>query len=280
MPPSLLPSWSRVLPPQDTRDEVTCSLGRAPNQAAPREARPMPTAKHCQGCASRCSWRQRRTAGSEPTRAASLRAQAQRRCPPWLIGGGVERRRWDDPEVDRFLERREPVVLTGGCPLIRNVVDRWSFDYLAEGFGACDKLNVHFAPRETTAFARHYGRGLGKGGCTAMTFARFVSLVKSDYLEPAAAGRHIEDGPSSPPLRYYLQTPMVWNDADRDGANPHGLSEDSESAERPLAKAPYGPAVEADVRSLGWRWLARARTVADCHPFDTCQLWVRRCTGL
>lgn len=209
---------------------------------------------------SRQSWRAR------SKQAPPSAPKADRRCPSWLIGKSVQRRRWDDPEVEAFLQRREPVVLTGGCPLVQPLVGKWTFDYLANTFGECSSLNVHFAPIETTSFARMYGKGLGKGGCTPMSFANFVELCKSDYLEPTASSEKV-----SPPLRYYLQAPMIWTDADRDGANPHGLAEDS--AARPLRKAPYSSTIDEDMRRLGWDWLAYARSVAACDPFDTCQMW-------
>ena len=202
---------------------------------------------------------------------SSDEAPSLRKCPVWLIGGSVPRREWNDPEVEEFLKRGQPVVLTGGCPLIRSLVGKWTFEYLARSYGDYEQLNVHFAPQGTTTFSRHYGQGLGKGGCTAMSFARFVSLVKDDYLDPAANGKNV-NSVSAPPLRYYLQTPMLWNDAGRESNDPHGLAEGSDS-DRPLAKAPYGADVDTDMRSMGWEWFARMRDVAACHPFDTCQLW-------
>ena len=137
----------------------------------------------------------------------------------------MPRVRWDDPSVDSFLARGEPVVLTG-CPLVAHLVDRWSFAYLSEHFGDYDQLGVHFAPRDHTVHSRHYGPGLGKGGCTTMTFARFAALCEE----------HIAPAPGRPPpnLRYYLQVPVVWNDAKHDG--PHGAPVETDA--RPLASAP------------------------------------------
>jgi hypothetical protein len=146
-------------------------------------------------------------------------------------------------------------VLTGGCPLVQPLVGKWTFDYLANTFGECSSLNVHFAPKETTSFARMYGKGLGEGGCTPMSFANFVELCKSDYLEPTASSEKV-----SPPLRYYLQAPMIWVDADRDGVNPHGLAEDS--AARPLRKAPYSSTIDEDMRRLAAEIVGSGRSVS------------------
>ena len=194
------------------------------------------------GCSTRTSWRKRQPAPLPPPPAvntsSSLPSAAR-----WLIGSQVPRRKFDDPDVENFLKRGEPLVITGG-PLVRKLVGKWSFDYLARSFGPYDGLNVHFAPRETTVFARHYGTGLGKGGCTPMSFADFVRKVRDDHLDRDA------DQPPSP-LRYYLQSLMVWNDAPKDV---HGGLSDPNAPEAPLSKAPFGPAIEQDVHSLDWDW--------------------------
>lgn len=183
------------------------------------------------------------------------------RVPRRIIGSSVPRRSWHDPDVENFLRRGIPVVVTN-CPLISHLVGRWSFDYLAEHYGGYDQLAVHFAPLEETQFSRHYGSGMGKGGVTTMSFARFAELAKAQHLSPAPGQR-------TAPLRYYLQTPVVWNDADHRG--PHGLSPESEG--RPLSKAPFGPGIEDDMKRIDWRWLRRAQDLTGAVPFDTCQMW-------
>lgn len=119
--------------------------------------------------------------------------------PRWLVGGCVERRRWDDPDVESFLRRGVPVVLTGGCPFAQHLVGRWSFDYLAQRYPAeLADLTVHFAPRSTTRFNRFYGVGLGKGGVAGMTFRQFAEKSAANEME------------ESPRWRFYMQAPLVW----------------------------------------------------------------------
>ena len=199
-------------------DEVVRSVGSA---AAVRQARSFGKQCVCTPHSQRRRPRDRRPVPS-PTMAATTAAPkpSHRKLPRppatptsgadrSLIHAAVPRRKWDDPDVDEFLKRGEPVVLTGGCPLVQALVDKWSFDYLAESFGTELKLNVHFAPRDTTVFARHYGKGLGTGGCTPMSFPDFVRKARSDHLERDASS-------APPPLRYYLQSLMVWSDAPKD----------------------------------------------------------------
>ena len=207
----------------------------------------------------RSSWR-RRCKALPPTKSKAA-SSSTGKAPRWLIGGSVPRRRWDDPDVDDFLRRGEPLVIEG-CPLVASLVGRWSFDYLAENFGDYDKLAVHFAPREETRFSRHYGTGLGKGGCTTMSFAHFVATCKAEHLDATR--------PSN--LRYYLQSPVVWNDY-KGERGPHGLPIESDDDGRPLAKAPFSDRIQSDVAGLDWHWLRQKQVVGSCRPFDTCQLW-------
>lgn len=215
------------------------------------------------GSATRSTWRRRRGpwSSASPTVPCNSAAPSVGRAPRWLIGGSVPRLRWDDPAVDGFLERGEPIVLTD-CPLVGNLVGRWSFDHLAQHFGTQEKLSVHFAPRDTSVFARHYGTGLGKGGVTPMSFADFAALCRDEHLDPP-------DGHARGSLRYYLQAPMVWNDVKERG--PHGCP--VESDQQPLAKANFGRGIDEDLRGIDWGWLRRAQDAASARPFDTCQLW-------
>ena len=66
--------------------------------------------------------------------------------PSYLVGGTVERRQWDDPEVSSLMRRGVPLVLSGGCPLVAGLIDRWSFEYLADGAGPFSAHPVHTAP--------------------------------------------------------------------------------------------------------------------------------------
>ena len=94
----------------------------------------------------------------------------------------IPRRRWDDPAVAGFLRRGEPVLLTGGCPLCRALIDRWSFRHLAVNvFDGTEALQVHFAREadSTATFSRVYGNGLGRGGVQEMSFRDFVAAVEA-----------------------------------------------------------------------------------------------------
>lgn len=213
----------------------------------------------------RNTWRRRKlaaastapaSAAAPPSEQAGVQSDVpRRRCPPWLIGRAVERRRWDDPEVDGFLRRGEPVVLTDGCPLVSSLVGHWDFGHLSEAFGDYDKLPVHFAPQEVTVFSRMYGEGLGAGGVSTMSFAQFAAVVRQQHLERRESER-------APLLRYYLQTPMVWHE--RDESDPHGPSAD-ETDGKPMSSAPFGPQLHADMGTVGWSWLKRARELSGCR---------------
>ena len=144
-------------------------------------------------------------------------------------------------------------------------MEKWNFDYLSEHMDPKHKHSVHFAPMETTAFTRHYGKGLGKGGCTPMNFEDFARIARSQHLDKD------ETSNRAPPLRYYLQSLMVWNDQPKDV---HGAPLKEVNEEAPLSNAPLGEVVLRDLRSMGWGWLKRVRGIAGCSPFDTCQLWV------
>ena len=81
-----------------------------------------------------------------------------------------------------FLRRGEPVLLTGGCPLCRALIDRWSFRHLAVNvFDGTEALQVHFAREadSTATFSRVYGNGLGRGGVQEMSFRDFVAAVEA-----------------------------------------------------------------------------------------------------
>ena len=109
-------------------------------------------AEHLMAARTRQSWRQRRSdCPSPPSATAAEVAPARAPYPSWLVGGPVERRRWDDPEVESFLQRGVPVVLTGSCPFAQRLVGRWSFEYLSKQYSEEGGLSVHFAPRSVRA---------------------------------------------------------------------------------------------------------------------------------
>ena len=74
--------------------------------------------------------------------------------PRWLVAGTVPRVRWDDPALNGYLRRGEPVVITGGCPLTAPLVGRWSHEYLAEHYSKSESIMAHFAPRHVHKFNR------------------------------------------------------------------------------------------------------------------------------
>ena len=187
--------------------------------------------------------------------------------PSWLIGGEVPRLRWDDPAVAGHLRSCRPVVLTGGCPLTKSVVGQWDFDYLARAFGDFEH-GVHFVPTETGAFARHYGKGLGKGGVQPMSFQQFVSTARRERVlcEPGADAVRPSPSAAAGRFKYYLQSPLVWRDEVKAEGGETEVS-------GPWRKAPFGAALERDVASLGWEWLEGACAAAGAAPIKTCQLW-------
>ncbi len=198
----------------------------------------------------------------------------ERPYPSWLVGAPLERLRWDDPKVERFLRSNLPVVLTGGCPLARDLIGRWSFDYLSQHYDAdadsAATLSAHFAPRATRRFNRFYGKGLGKGGVRSMSFREFA--------ETAAANERDE----RPAWRYYLQSLLVWGDGRGRGTvpggelRPPGLSEAEQSSRlgSPLHRAQLGPQLAEDVRKrIGWSWLADAVRAAGSEGVHSCTMW-------
>ena len=104
------------------------------------------------------------------------------------------------------MKRGLPVVLTGGCPATAALVGKWRFDYLAEAYGPKSDLSVHIAPRKVRRFERFYGRGLGKGAVTGMSFRQFVDTMESN-----------ERSTPEPPWRYYMQAPVMWSRSSKGG---------------------------------------------------------------
>ena len=187
----------------------------------------------------------------------------------------LPRRRWDDPSLDGFLRRAEPVIITGGCPLCAALVGRWTFEHLAHMFDGSESLQVHFSRVEggseaDCTFARVYGSGLGTGGVQAMSFRSFVDAVS-------------QEGGS---VRHYLAAPLVRNSVGAAGLigddafdelddldDPDASTSASSRALR--AESYYsGPISEELTKHINWAWLmARARATGAGSRFDMCQLW-------
>ena len=211
---------------------------------------------------SASSWRRRKGAAKH----ATLPLAQPPPIAAWLVGHKVPRLRWDDPEVASYLRKKEPVILQG-CPLARGLIGRWSHSWLSANAGDYDGLGVQFVPYARTSFARFYGRGLGKGGCTPMSFAKFANVAAEEESAPTRQ------------WRYYLQAPLVWNASASSGA---GTSLDFvRDANAPgLHFAPLDQIVRTDVRTrIDWEWLAAVREAAGCPQFDSATLWAGRGGG-
>ena len=55
------------------------------------------------------------------------------------------------------------------------------------------------APRAVRQFNRFYGKGLGKGAVTSMSFAQYADMARANEAR------------ESPPWRYYMQAKLVWS---------------------------------------------------------------------
>ena len=221
-------------------------------------------------CHSRTSWHLRRPGAPHIVTSTPPKQHTKTSIPlypSWLSSGELPRRRWDDPSVLDFLREGRPVVLTGGCPLMQSVVDKWDFDYLSRAYGAENTLTVHMAPRAERRFARFYGKGLGKGAVSSMTFAGFVETASANEARDA------------PPWRYYMQVPLVWSPSTKGGKYGSGGGE-LRTAAGPLQHARFrgeggaGAEMADDVRSrIGWDWLARSLEIAESGGIHSCTLW-------
>lgn len=83
------------------------------------------------------------------------------------------------------------------------LIGKWSIAYLAEHYGPSEELGVHVVSRDTRGFARHYGKGLGKGGVVPMSFGQFYEKIKREHLQGHHERAH---------WKFYLQSPVVWYD--------------------------------------------------------------------
>ena len=153
----------------------------------------------------------------------------------WLASGSIPRLHHADERVSELLRRQEPVVLTGGCPLARELVQRWSFAHLAAEFGD-NALPVHCTPRGVRSVRRVYGDA-GEGCIRERTFADFAT----------SSG----DGENA-----YLQVLLRW----ARGGNG-------------VESRRLGPVLSADLDRVDWRWLESACSAAGDGGFEACQLW-------
>ena len=198
------------------------------------------------------SWRRRQRHAVEKI--------SSRPYPSWLVRGQVERRSWNDPELDEaFFRRGVPVVLTGGCPLSKELVGLWNFSYFCEhNCGGYRHFAVHYAPRSTTRFNRFYGEGLGKGGVLGLSFREFAERIRA-----------------SSDTRYYLQSAVVWGKAagSRDRKSAPGGEIDADGTEK-LHHGPYGDKMASDLQNkIDWRWLTKVCKACGNKGIESVSLW-------
>ena len=82
---------------------------------------------------------------------------ATRPYPSWMVGGKIETLHWSDPAVQDRLQRGVPIILSGGCPLSKDLIGHWTWSYLSHALGPYDGHSVQFAPRSYGQFTRYYG---------------------------------------------------------------------------------------------------------------------------
>ena len=184
-----------------------------------------------------------------------------------LLAGQVPRVRWDDPSLEEYLQRGEPVVITGGCPLTKALVGKWSFSHLSKLYGDEELPNTHFAPRHCNRFARFYGRGLGEGGVLRQPFAKFVEQARANEALP------------SPSWRFYMQASVLWAIGDKaDAETVEKVGGEMEvpaqvHASRKIAHAKVRSELVSELNQMGMDWLASAMHTAGCEGFHSCTLW-------
>ena len=152
-----------------------------------------------------------------------------------------------------------PVVLTGGCPLSKELVGLWNFSYFCEhNCGGYRHFAVHYAPRSTTRFNRFYGEGLGKGGVLGLSFREFAERIRA-----------------SGDTRYYLQSAVVWGKAagSRDRKSAPGGEIDADGTEK-LHHGPYGDKMASDLQNkIDWRWLTKVCKACGNKGIESVSLW-------
>ena len=186
--------------------------------------------------------------------------------PSWLVKRSVEKLRWDDPRLDGFLRRGEPVIITG-APLVRRLVGRWTFDYLAQVYMGPPSLNVHFAPRNSRRYNRFYGEGVGQGGILMMTFSQFVSTVAKN------------EAAEKPPWRYYLQAMLLWSRHEEHNCKYEHGGELDVAGER-LYHASMGRTMAEDLaHQVDYEWLRHVAEMSGCEGLSEVNLWAGRSGG-
>lgn len=189
----------------------------------------------------------------------------------------MPRVRFDDPALQGYLRRAEPVVITGGCPFTRALVGTWSLEHLERHFGEVEQPNTHFAPRHTARFARFYGKGLGEGGVTKQSFARFVAQARANNLANERA--RTQPGERAPSWRFYAQASLLWASSGPDGepCTEKGGGElrvpsRVDSSER-VTHAAVDDELVRELHALDWDWLDRAMAASEEGGFHSCTLW-------
>mmetsp|Transcript_61365 Transcript_61365/g.102136 ORF Transcript_61365/g.102136 Transcript_61365/m.102136 type:complete len:466 (-) Transcript_61365:114-1511(-) len=189
-------------------------------------------------------------AHSWPSPRRPFPAKTARCYASWFVRGQLPKLAWDDPKMADFLVRRQPVILSDGCPLCSELVHRWSFEYLASAFGSFDRLPVHFVPSTGEAFTRHYGGGIAEGGIHPMSFRAFSEAV-------SARCRQGDDTS----LDFYLQTPLLWQN---EGDPPDAL----------LQELPISDQLREDLMyRIAHKWLLGLLAQGGLGRFQILQFW-------
>ena len=179
-----------------------------------------------------------------------------------------------------FLRSGTPVVLTGGLPLTKPLIGKWSFAYLADHYAGPPDLNVHFTPRSTTRFARFYGEGAGEGGILAMGFKQFADVVARN------------EGTAPPPWRHYMQATLLWargGDCGGQAVTPTQQQQQQQPAKEKHESLPsggtlragsetvehlsFGTRLKEDLEALDYDWLERSCALGGCEGMRETNLW-------
>lgn len=193
--------------------------------------------------------------------------------PSWLVAGELPRLQWNDPALERFLRCAEPVVITGGCPLTRAFIGRWTHRYLADHFGDVEQPNSHFTPRHSSRFSRFYGKGLGEGGVTRQSFASFVEQSAANEFAHKQANAQparpkceaAEPTEAVPPWRFYMQASLLWTTGkgcEARGGGELPVPARAHATQRVTHAAVDLPLVEDIRNGFDWGWLDDAMRMA------------------
>jgi hypothetical protein len=184
---------------------------------------------------------------------------------------------------------------------VRELVGRWSWEYLAETMGDKVESAVNFTPRSGTQFSRFYGEGLGKGGIFASSFKDYAARVAANESKARAASKlpslcpcsHPCSHPCSnpcpyhgsqaqPPWKFYLQTSLCWDETNS-GDRAMGTKNVAAGGKLPRASSACGGPVHhacfrkplvADLdQRVDWRWLAASFQAAGSPLFSSATMW-------